>query len=537
MGDASAVTFTFANDPLADFSRDDNRQAMQAALADVKRRLGQSYPLVLDGRRVDTAEWIESLNPSHVREIVGRCGKATTQHARDALAAAERAFPAWRDTPFEERCRLLERAADIMRKRRFELAAWEVFECGKQWREADADVAETIDYCRYYADEMRRLGRGYSMNVPGETNHYFYEPRGIAVIIAPWNFPLAILCGMTTAALVTGNTAIMKPAEQSSVIAAKLQEILEEAGAPAGVVQYLPGIGEEIGPTLTEDPRTALVAFTGSRGVGLLLNRQTAEVKDGQDHIKRMIAELGGKNAIIVDDDADLDEAVLGVVASAFGYQGQKCSACSRVIVLQDIHDTFLTRLIEATRSLKLAPAEDPGCRVGPVIDGEARERILGYIEKGKQEARLAYAGDLAFLVNEGFYVAPHIFADVPPTAAIAQEEIFGPVLAVIKVKDFDEALAVANGTKYALTGGLFTRSPEHLARVRRDFRVGNLYINRKITGALVGRQPFGGFKLSGMGSKAGGPDYLLQFVLPRTITENTMRRGFAPAADDMVTG
>lgn len=522
----------FRNEPLTDFTHEENRQAMQSALAEVKRRVGEKHPLVIDGRRVETADWIDSINPSHVREVVGRCASATKDHARQAIDAAHRSFPAWRDLAYEERCLILERAAEIMCRRRFELAAWQVLECAKQWREADADVAEAIDFCRYYAREMRDLGRPKAMNVAGEENTFFYEPRGVAIVIAPWNFPLAILCGMTAAALVTGNTAIMKPAEQSSVIGAKLLEVFEEAGIPNGVVQYLPGIGEEIGPTLVEDPRVAVVAFTGSRGVGLALNRQVAEVAPGQNHIKRLIAELGGKNAIIVDDDADLDEAVLGMVASAFGYQGQKCSACSRALVLAEIYDTFLARLVEATKSLKIGPAEDPGSRVGPVIDDESRQRILGYIAKGKQEARLAYAGDLGFLVNEGYYVAPHVFADVPPKAVIAQEEIFGPVLAVIKVKDLDEALAVANDTPYALTGGFFTRSPKNLERVRREFRVGNLYINRKITGALVGRQPFGGFKMSGVGSKAGGPDYLLQFLLPRTITENTMRRGFAPQAE-----
>jgi RHH-type proline utilization regulon transcriptional repressor/proline dehydrogenase/delta 1-pyrroline-5-carboxylate dehydrogenase len=307
-------------------------------------------------------------------------------------------------------------------------------------------------------------------------------------------------------------------------------EVFQEIGLPAGVVNFLPGVGEEIGPTLVEPPDVALVAFTGSRGVGMLLNKQTAVLAAGQTHIKKLIAELGGKNAIIVDDDADLDEAVLGVASCAFGYQGQKCSACSRAIVLESLHDVFLDRLIETTKSFKVAPAEDPACRIGPVIDDEARQRILGYIEKGKQEARLAFAGDLGFLVNEGFYVAPHIFANVPPKAVIAQEEIFGPVLAVLKAKNMDDALAIAKGTPYALTGGLFSRSPRNIERVKREFRVGNLYINRKITGALVHRQPFGGFKLSGVGSKAGGPDYLLQFMVPRCITENTMRRGFAPA-------
>lgn len=522
----------FHNEPLTDFSRDDSRAAMQAALADVKKQLGQRHPLVMGGKPVPTTAMLASVNPSHIREVVGHCGQAAPEQAQAAVAAAAAALPAWRETSIEERAHYLVQAATVLRRRRFELAAWEVYECAKPWREADADVAEAIDFCEFYAREMRRLAQPRGVTFPGEDNVFLYEPRGVAVVIAPWNFPLAILCGMTTAALVTGNTVVMKPAEQASVIAAKLMDVFGEIGLPPGVANYLPGIGEEIGPALVEDPRVALVAFTGSRGVGMLLNKQTAQLMPGQDHIKRLIAELGGKNAIIVDDDADLDEAVSGVTASAFGYQGQKCSACSRVIVAESLHDVFLERLVEATRSLRIAPAEDPGCKVGPVIDGDARQRILGYIDKGKQEARLAYAGDLGFLVNEGHYVAPHVFADVPPQATIAQEEIFGPVLAVLKVKDLDQALQVANGTPYALTGGLYSRSPEHIARVKREFRVGNLYINRKITGALVGRQPFGGFKLSGVGSQAGGADYLLQFLVPRTITENTMRRGFAPHVD-----
>jgi RHH-type proline utilization regulon transcriptional repressor/proline dehydrogenase/delta 1-pyrroline-5-carboxylate dehydrogenase len=520
---------TFVNEPLADFSRETNRTAMQRALQEVGSKLDHSYPLVIRGEAVSPLAMLDAINPSHVRQIVGRYGRASEVHARQAIEAARDAFPAWRDLAIEERARYLRRAAEVMRRRRWELAAWEVYESAKQWREADADVAEAIDYCNYYAAEMERLARPQRRDVPGEQNEYFYEPRGVAVVIAPWNFPLAILCGMTSAALVAGNTVIMKPAEQSSVIAAKLMEVFQEIGFPPGVVNYLPGIGEEVGPVLIHHPQVNLIAFTGSRGVGLLINREAADTPAGQDHVKRVIAEMGGKNAIIVDDDADLDEAVSGVVASAFGYQGQKCSACSRAIVLEAIHDVFLARLIEATRSLKIAPTEDPGCAVGPVIDAEARRRILDAIERGKGECRLAYAGDIGALKDEGHYVAPHIFAEVPPTAFLAQEEIFGPVLAVIKARDLNHALEIANGTPYALTGGLYTRSPQHISRVRREFRVGNLYINRRITGALVDRQPFGGFKLSGIGSKAGGPDYLLQFLLPRTITENTMRRGFAP--------
>jgi RHH-type proline utilization regulon transcriptional repressor/proline dehydrogenase/delta 1-pyrroline-5-carboxylate dehydrogenase len=521
---------SFRNEPLTDFAREDARRAMQQALEEVGKQFGGSYPPVIGDQAVGTDQMLDSVNPSHCRQIVGRCGKATPSQAEQAVAAAVAAFPRWRDTDAKVRAEYLFEAARVMRRRRFELAAWEVYECGKQWREADADVAEAIDYCDYYAREMLRLAVPYRRDVPGEDNEYSYEPRGVTVVIAPWNFPLAILCGMTTAALVTGNTVVMKPAEQSAVIGAKLMEIFREIHLPSGVANYLPGLGEEVGPALTRHPHVAMIAFTGSKKVGLLINREAAETP-GRDHVKRVLAEMGGKNAIIIDEDADLDEAVRGVAASAFGYQGEKCSACSRAIVLEPIHDQFVNRLVEATRSLRVSPAEDAGCFVGPLIDDEARRRVLDYVEKGKQEARLIYEGHVGPLAQEGYYVAPHIFADVAPTATIAQEEIFGPVLAVMRARNLDHAVEIANGTRYALTSGLYSRSPEHIARVKRELRVGNLYINRKITGALVDRQPFGGFKMSGIGSKAGGPDYLLHFVQPRVITENTMRRGFAPGA------
>jgi RHH-type proline utilization regulon transcriptional repressor/proline dehydrogenase/delta 1-pyrroline-5-carboxylate dehydrogenase len=527
--DGPRTTDSFRNEPVADFSRVEAREAMVCALEDVKGQLGRRYPPIVGGASLSTEATIDSVNPCHFRQIVGHCGRATVAQAQQAITSARTAFAAWRTTNPGERAGYLFRVAEVMRRRRFELVAWELYECGKQWREADADVAEAIDFCNYYAREMLRLAKPIERDVPGEENRYFYEPRGVIVVIAPWNFPLAILCGMTTAALVTGNTVLMKPAEQSSVVGAKLMEVFQEVGIPAGVVNYLPGVGDEIGPTLITHPEIAMIAFTGSKGVGLFINRQAAEAPPGQDHVKRVLAEMGGKNAIIVDDDADLDEAVHGVTASAFGYQGQKCSACSRVIVLEPLYNTFLTRLIEATRSLKIAPAEDPGSSVAAVIDAEAQQRILEAIEKGKQESRLVYAADVEALAQEGYYVGPHIFADVSPTATIAQEEIFGPVLAVLRARDLSHALEIANGTPYALTGGFYSRSPQNIAQVKQEFRVGNLYINRKITGALVDRQPFGGFKLSGIGSKAGGPDYLLQFVVPRTTTENTMRRGFAP--------
>jgi RHH-type proline utilization regulon transcriptional repressor/proline dehydrogenase/delta 1-pyrroline-5-carboxylate dehydrogenase len=421
-----------------------------------------------------------------------------------------------------------------MRDRLFELAAWEVFECGKPWREATADVDEAIDFCEFYADEAIRLQSEHGIDVPGEENRFEYLPRGVVGVIAPWNFPLAILTGMSAAALATGNTVVMKPAEQSAVVAALLMDIFQEIDLPAGVLNYLPGRGEVAGAALVEHPDVSLIAFTGSRAVGLAINATAAEKsKQGAAQVKRVIAEMGGKNAIIVDADADLDEAVVGVMKSAFGYQGQKCSACSRAIVLAEVYDAFLKRLIDATRSLKIGPAEEPATSVGPVIDEESFRRIKSYIGIGKSEGRLVLGVDPGPLVEQGWYIGPHIFADVPPSARIAQEEIFGPVLAVIRAADLTEALRIANGTDYALTGGIFSRSPASLDRARREYLVGNLYLNRAITGALVNRQPFGGFKMSGIGSKAGGRDYLLQFVLPRTITEHTVRRGFAPPVEE----
>jgi RHH-type proline utilization regulon transcriptional repressor/proline dehydrogenase/delta 1-pyrroline-5-carboxylate dehydrogenase len=426
---------------------------------------------------------------------------------------------------------VLFKAAEIMRGELAQLAALETFEAGKTIREADGDVTEAIDFLEYYGREMlrldvpRRMGR-----LPGELNHLSYQARGVAVVIAPWNFPLAILTGMTSAALVAGNTVVVKPAGPTPLIGAQLARILRAAGAPPGTVNLLPGPGKEIGEALVAHPEVHLIAFTGSRPVGLRIMARAIE-QPGRAWIKRVIAELGGKNAIIVDADADLDVAVLETVVSAFGYQGQKCSACSRVIVLQQAYDEFLERLVEATRSLVVGPPDDPATRVGPVISAAAKATIEGYIEQGRREATLALATPEppGGWPDGGFYVGPHIFTDVDPGATIAQEEIFGPVLAVMKARDLDQALEIANGTSYALTGGLISRSPATIARVRREFRVGNLYINRGITGAMVERQPFGGFKMSGIGSKAGGPDYLLQFLEPRVVTENTLRRGFAP--------
>lgn len=519
----------FQNEPHTDFAIPAVRAEMDEALEKIEDEFDRVYPLVIGGRRFDTKTTLVSRNPSHKKQIVGASAKATLEQARDAVRAARGAFRAWSRTPVQYRTEYLELVARKMVERKRELTAWEVVECGKPWGEADADVAEAIDFCRYYASQMRELDRPLRCDIPGEENSYSYRPRGVAVVIAPWNFPLAILTGMTAAALVTGNTVVMKPAEQSPVIAAKLMEMFEEAGLPDGVLNYLPGVGEDIGPELVSNPDVDLIAFTGSQAVGLGINEQAAHTAGGQGSIRRVIAELGGKNAIIIDDDANLDEAVLGVLQSAFGYAGQKCSACSRAIVLAGAYDDFVKRLEGAVKSVVLGPAEAPGTFIGPVIDEEARSRIEDFIEVGKTESRLLVAGDVGSLASEGYFVAPHVFVDVDPQARLAQEEIFGPVLAVLKAKDFDEALAIANGTRYALTGGLYSRSPVNLKRARTEFEAGNLYLNRGITGAMVERHPFGGYKMSGIGSKAGGPDYLLQFLVPVNVTENTLRRGFAP--------
>ncbi len=523
----------FQNEPLTDFAIAANREAMQDALDWVKKSLGRDYPLVIHGRPVETKGRIVSTNPSQRGQVVGHVYAATPDEAVQAIAAARQAFPEWSRMETQYRAEYLELAADEMRRRKFELSAWMVYECGKPWAEADADVAEAIDFCRYYADEMRRLAVPRQVDLPGEENTLSYRPRGVTIVIAPWNFPLAILTGMTAAALVTGNTVVMKPAEQSPVIASKLMEIFQTIGLPTGVLNYLPGVGEEIGPELVGSPDVAVITFTGSQAVGLTINQQAAVTDDRQESVKRVVAEMGGKNAIIVDDDADLDEAVSGVMHSAFGYSGQKCSACSRAIVLQSVYDDFLKRLVAAVKSLKIGPAVDPGTSVGPVIDEDAFDRIRSYIEIAETEGRVELADEPGTVPTDGYFIGPHIFSNVSPTARIAQEEIFGPVLAVIPAKNFDEALQIANGTRYALTGGVFSRSPMNLKRARQELVVGNLYLNRGITGALVERQPFGGFKMSGIGSKTGGPDYLLQFLIPINVTENTLRRGFAPPPQD----
>jgi RHH-type proline utilization regulon transcriptional repressor/proline dehydrogenase/delta 1-pyrroline-5-carboxylate dehydrogenase len=523
-----APSDVYRNSPLVNFAYKDSQEKMQGALLEVRKRFGEKYPLVIGGEKVWTDQLTPSVNPSAPDEIVGYGSEAGISEAERAVKAAREAFGKWSRTPVEERARLLERAADIMERRRYELSAVEVFEVGKPWNEADGDIREAIDFCRFYAQQMRRLGRPkLTQRVPGEDSYHHYWPRGVAFVIAPWNFPIAILCGMASAGVVTGNTVIMKPSEQSIVCGAMVMQVFEEAGVPSGVLNFLSGHGSVIGAHLVDHKDVDLIAFTGSREVGLKIWESAGITRPGQRELKRVICEMGGKNAMIVDSDADVGEAVGYSIYSAFGFQGQKCSALSRLILLQDNYDRVMERLIPAAASLRVGNPEEPGIMVGPVIDEAAYRRILDYIEIGKSEATLAYqAKDLP---PKGYFIPPTIFTDVKPNMRIAREEIFGPVLSVLKVRDLDEAIEVANGTDYALTGGFFSRSPANIERVKAQLEAGNVYINRSCTGAIVGRHPFGGFKMSGSGTKAGGEDYLLNFLVPRVVTENTTRHGFAP--------
>src|SRR6059036_3179199 len=518
----------YRNSPLVNFVYKDSQEKMQGALREVRKRFGEKYPLVIGGEKVWTDQLTPSVNPSAPDEIVGYGSEAGIPEAERAVKAAREAFGKWSRTSVEERARLLERAADIMERRRYELSAVEVFEVGKPWNEADADIREAIDFCRFYADQMRRLGRPkLTQRVPGEESYHHYWPRGVAFVIAPWNFPIAILCGMASAGVVTGNTVIMKPSEQSIVCGAMLMQVFEEAGVLPGVLNFLSGHGSVIGAHLVDHKDVDLIAFTGSREVGLKIWESAGITRPGQRELKHVVCEMGGKNAMIVDSDADLDEAIVDSIYSAFGYQGQKCSALSRLIVLEENYDRVMERLLSAAASLRIGNPEEPGIVVGPVIDEAAYRRILDYIEIGKTEATLAYQAE--DVPPHGYFVPPTIFTGVKPNMRIAREEIFGPVLSVLKVRDLEEALEVANGTDYALTGGFLSRSPANIERVKAQLEAGNVYINRSCTGAIVERHPFGGFKMSGSGTKAGGEDYLLHFLIPRVVTENTTRHGFAP--------
>jgi RHH-type proline utilization regulon transcriptional repressor/proline dehydrogenase/delta 1-pyrroline-5-carboxylate dehydrogenase len=505
---------------------------MEQALEQVRKDFTKRYPLSIGGRDVWTDHNIVSVNPAKPEEVVGLVSYASIEQAENAIDAARLAWSQWRNTPVEKRAEYLFQAAEEIRKRRFELMALEVYEVGKTWSEADGDLSEAIDHLEYYGREMIRLNRvdlPRHWHYPGEDNEYYYEGRGVVALISPWNFPLAIPAGMVSAALVTGNCVIFKPSSLAPVLGWRLVDIFRSAGLPSGVLSLVPGSGYEIGELLVSHPRLDTVAFTGSMEVGLrIVNLSGRTPHLGQFNVKRVIADMGGKNAIIVDETADLDEAVKGVIESAFSFQGQKCSACSRAIVVGEAYEEFCERLKQAAESIVIGPPEDPGVFMGPVIDEGAVQKIKGYIELGEKEAKTLLVRYVD--VGDGYFVGPAIFTDVSPDSRLAQEEIFGPVLVVMRTPDLDGALEIANGTPYALTGGIFSRSPANIEKAKDNFRVGNLYINRKITGALVGRQPFGGFGMSGIGYKAGGPDYLPQFMNAKSVSENTLRRGFAPS-------
>ncbi|HKQ51661.1 MAG TPA: L-glutamate gamma-semialdehyde dehydrogenase [Pyrinomonadaceae bacterium] len=515
----------FRNEPFTDFSKEENAQAMRAAIEKVRGELGREYPLVIGGERIKTEAKLESLNPAKKTEVVGRFQKATPELAQRAVETAHETFKTWRNTPATERADILFRAAALLRERKHEMSAWMIYEVGKTWAEADGDTAEAIDFCEFYAHEMLRYaGDQPLVKIEGEDNRLEYIPLGVGAIIPPWNFPCAIMAGMTAAAAVTGNTVVLKPSSDAPTIAYKFFEILEEVGMPPGVVNFMTGSGAEVGDVVVDHPLTRFVAFTGSKEIGLRINERAAKVQEGQLWIKRVVAEMGGKDAIIVDADADLEDAATGVVQSAFGFQGQKCSACSRAIIHADVYDTMLDKIAERTAKIKVGDPTDVATTMSAVINQKAFKTINEYIEKGQAEGGRLLAGGGAD-GEQGFFIEPTVIADVKPGATIEQEEIFGPVLAVIKAEDFDDALRIANDTQYGLTGAVYTRDEAKLDRARREFHVGNLYLNRKCTGALVGVHPFGGFNMSGTDSKAGGRDYLALFLQAKVVSEKSAAR------------
>lgn len=510
----------FVNEKFIDFTSSENKRAMQAALAKVENQLGREYDLVIGGRRLRTEAKIISTNPARPAQVIGIHQRAGEEHVSQAIKAAQNAFATWSRISADERAGLLFRAANLIREQRFEFCAWLVYEVGKNWAEADADVGETIDFLEFYGREALRLDSATTpIQFPGERNQLRYIPLGVGAVIPPWNFPFAIMAGMTAAAIVCGNTVILKPSVDSPTIAARFMNLLEEAGLPDGVVNLCQGEGPDFGSALVEHPQTRFIAFTGSKAVGLQIHERAARAQPGQIFIKRTILEMGGKDSIIVDNDCDLDAAVQGVVASAFGFNGQKCSACSRVIVDAAIYNTFCDRLHASVAEIKTGdPLEN--FYTGPVISEKAYRKVLNYLEIGKSEGIVINGGHAIETPEGGYYIAPTVIKDVNPSARIALEEIFGPVLAVIKSQNFDEALAIANNTEYGLTGAIYSNSREKLDRARHEFHVGNLYLNRKCTGAMVGAHPFGGFNMSGTDSKAGGPDYLLLFTQAKSIAE-----------------
>ena len=510
----------FVNEPFYDFRHEENARKMRAAIERVRGQLGREYDLIIGGQHVKTADKIKSLNPSKPSQVVGIHQKAGKEHVEPAVAAALKAFASWKNTPVEERASLLFRAADLLRNRKMDYMAWLVFEVSKNWGEADADISETIDFCEFYAREALRLSKAETpVQLPGEHDSLSYIPLGVGAVIPPWNFPCAIMSGLVVASIVSGNTVILKPSSDSPTIAAKFIELLEEVGMPEGVVNFCPGAGASFGDAIVAHPKTRYVAFTGSREVGLHINKTAATQAPGQIWIKRTILEMGGKDAIIVDADADIDSAVEGVAQAAFGFQGQKCSACSRAIVDERVYDKFLEQLKARVERITIGdPAENTN--MGAVINEGSMKTILEYIEQGKKDGRLLTGGERATEAGEGYYIRPTVFADIPAKSKLEQEEIFGPVLAVIKARGFDHAMEIANDTEFGLTGAIYTKSRDKIDRAKRDFHVGNLYINRKCTGAMVGAHPFGGFNMSGTDSKSGGPDYLYLFTQAKSIAE-----------------
>ena len=510
---------TYKHEPFTDFSNETEKQAYLDALAKVERELGAHYPLIVGGERITTEERIISYNPAKKEQIIGSVSKATKEIAEKAMQVADEAFQSWKKVNPAVRADVLFKAANIIRQRKHEFSAWLTKEAGKPWNEADADTAEAIDFLEYYGRQMLEMKDGRNvLSRPGEYNRYDYIPLGIGIVISPWNFPFAIMAGTTVAAVVTGNTVLLKPASTTPVIAYKFIEVLEQAGLPAGVVNFVPGSGAEVGDYLVDHPKTRFISFTGSRDVGLRINERASKLNDGQIWLKRVIAEMGGKDTIVVDQQADLDLAAQSIVKSAFGFSGQKCSACSRVVVVKDVYDDVVQRVEQLTSQLTIGDPADPTNFMATVIDEAAFNKITEYIEIGKQEGRLVIGGTADS--STGYFVHPTVFADVAPTARIMKEEIFGPVVAITKADTFEEAIAIANDTEYGLTGAVITTNRAHQEYAREEFHVGNLYFNRGCTGAIVGYQPFGGFNMSGTDSKAGGPDYLTLHMQAKTTSE-----------------
>jgi len=509
----------FTNEPFLDFSKAENRVPMEAALKKVASEFGKEYPMYIGGKQVFTTAKMSSVNPSHPSQVIAVFQSASAEQANEAIEAANRAFETWKRVPAERRVECLFRIAKILRERRHEMNAIICYEAGKSWPEADADTAETIDFCEFYGREMLRLSGPQRVTpMRGEKNYMVYIPLGVGVVIPPWNFPAAIAAGMTVASLVTGNTVVLKPAGDTPTVAAKFVDIAYEAGIPKEALTLVAGSGSLVGDALVRHPKTRYIAFTGSKEVGLRISEIAGKAVPGQMWIKRTVLEMGGKDSIIVDEEADVESAVEGVVQSAFGYQGQKCSACSRAIVSEKIYDDFVAKVVERTKEIKVGPSEDPLNYMGPVVSKSAMNTILGYIDVGKKEGRVLAGGDRA--PGDGYFIQPTVIADVDPKARIAQEEIFGPVLAVIKARNFDHALEIANNTEFGLTGGVYSKNPAKLEKAQEVFHVGNLYLNRKCTGAMVGAHPFGGFNMSGTDSKTGGKDYLLLFLQGKSIAE-----------------